>query len=59
MAGIEIVIERFGFENGSARDRVTEDMLLLRESIDVAGDIPSDTSERLFRGCSCINIRRF
>jgi hypothetical protein len=48
MTGIEVTMERFGFAKGSARDRVMGDMPLI-ESMDVAGDSPSETRERLFR----------
>jgi hypothetical protein len=51
MTGIEVtpVIDKFGLEKGSACDRVVGDMPLI-ESIDVAGDTPSETKDRRFRG---------
>jgi hypothetical protein len=49
MIGIEVTMDKFGFVNGSARDRVTGDMPFI-ESIEVAGDTPSDTKDRRFRG---------
>ena len=50
MIGMELTMDRFGLEKGSARERVIGDIPLI-ESIDVAGDTPSDTSDRRFRGC--------
>ena len=50
MAGIEVTVERFGFENGSVRDREIGDIPLVMESIEVAGDTPSEINDRLFRG---------
>jgi hypothetical protein len=47
MTGIVLPMERFGFEKGS-RDRVG-DIPLLIESIDVAGDTPSERCDRRFR----------
>ena len=51
MIGMEVTIDKFGFEKGSFRDRVTGDMPLI-ESIDVAGDTPSETNDRRFRALS-------
>jgi hypothetical protein len=50
ITGIEVTIERLGFENGSARDLVVGDIPLLIESIEVAGDTPSETNDRRFLG---------
>jgi len=49
MIGIEVTMDKFGLEKGSARDRVMGDIPFI-ESIEVAGDTPSDTSDRRFRG---------
>jgi hypothetical protein len=50
MIGIEVTMDKVGFVNGSARDRVMGDVPLI-ESIDVAGEMPSETSDLRFRGC--------
>jgi hypothetical protein len=45
MIGMEVTVDKFG----SARDRrCGEDSLI--ESIEVAGDMPSEAKERRFRG---------
>ena len=49
IGGIDDPIDIFGFEKGSARERDTGDMPLFRESIEVAGDTPSDSRDRRFR----------
>jgi hypothetical protein len=49
MIGMEVTMDRF-VEKGSVRERVMGDIPLM-ESIDVAGDTPSETSDRRFRGC--------
>jgi hypothetical protein len=49
MIGIEVTMDKFGLEKGSARDRVMGDIPFI-ESIEVAGDTPSDTNDRRFRG---------
>jgi len=49
MIGMEVTIDRFAAK-GSARERLMGDIPLM-ESIDVAGDTPSETSDRRFRGC--------
>lgn len=49
MIGIEVTMDRF-VEKGSVRERLMGDIPLM-ESIDVAGDTPSETSDRRFRGC--------
>ena len=51
MIGMELTLDRLGLEKGSARECVIGDIPPLMESIDVAGDTPSDTSDRRFRGC--------
>jgi len=51
MAGIDDPIDIFAFEKGSARERDTGEMPLFRESIEVAGDTPSDSSDLRFRCC--------
>lgn len=43
-------IDKVGLENWSALDRATGDRPFI-ESIEVAGDTPSETSDRRFRGC--------
>jgi len=40
MIGIEVTMDKFGFEKGSPRDRAMGDIPLI-ESIDVAGETPS------------------
>lgn len=57
MIGIEVTMDKFGFVNGSARDRVTGDMPFI-ESIEVAGDTPSDTKDRRFRGYNPVSTWR-
>ena len=54
--GIEVTIDKFGFANGSLRDRVTGDMPFI-ESMDVAGEIPSETKDLLLRGCDKVRSR--
>lgn len=51
MIGIDVMllIDRLAFENGSFRDRVIGDMPLM-ESMDVAGDTPSEMCDRRFFG---------
>ena len=48
--GIEVIMDKFGLEKVSFLDREIGDMPLI-ESIDVAGDTPSDTKDRRLRGC--------
>lgn len=48
-AGIDVIMDKLGFIKGSFRDRVMGDMPLI-ESMDVAGEIPSDTKDRRWRG---------
>lgn len=55
--GMAVTMDRFGFRNGSARDRVIGDMPLI-ESIDVAGEMPSEMCERRFRGYEEISINK-
>ncbi len=43
--GIEVAMDKFGFAKGSTRDRVTGDIPLM-ESIDVAGETPSEVDRR-------------
>jgi len=50
ITGSDVTIERLELEKGSARDLVVGDIPLLMESIEVAGDTPSDTSERRVLG---------
>lgn len=45
MIGIEVAMDKFGFANGSPRDRVIGDSPLM-ESIDVAGETPSEVDRR-------------
>lgn len=49
MIGMEVTMDRL-VEKGSFRERVMGDIPLM-ESRDVAGDRPSETSDRRFRGC--------
>ena len=52
MMGMEVTMDRFGLEKGSARVRLRGDIPLM-ESMEVAGDTPLDAeSERRFRGYS-------
>lgn len=48
--GMLETMERLGFVKGSVLVRLTGDMPFI-ESIDVAGEIPSETKDRRFRGC--------
>jgi hypothetical protein len=50
MMGIVWTIERFGFEKVSFRVRLIGDIPFM-ESMDVAGDAPSEMYERRFRAC--------
>lgn len=49
--GMDVIMDKLGFEKGSFRDREMGDMPLI-ESMDVAGEIPSrsDLKERRWRG---------
>lgn len=50
-------IDKLGLENGSTRERVIGDIPPpLIESIDVAGDTPSEVCDRRFRGFHIVSI---
>lgn len=56
VAGMDVTMDRLGFENGSGRDRLTgEDALM--ESIDVAGEMPSETKDRRLRGYTKVSYQ--
>lgn len=48
--GMEDVIERFELVKTSPLDRTLGDIPLLIESIEVAGDTPSEINDRFLRG---------
>ncbi len=50
ITGMDVTIDRFGFEKVSVRVRFIGDRPF-NESIEVAGDTPSEIYERRFRGC--------
>jgi hypothetical protein len=56
IAGIEVTMERFGLENGSARDRAIGDISLPIDSMDAAGDTPFEFKDRLFLGFHPISM---
>lgn len=56
IAGIDVTIDRLGFAKGSGRVRLIGEEALI-ESMDVAGEMPSETKDRRLRVYQDVSYR--